>query len=210
MKVPAFVVAAVFCLSATFATGQTTAPQSASKADYTDKEYRGLMACVGLADTAWTTAERKLKGVSLEEAKKRYGGKLDGPAKDLPLRVIDKVYSDKFSNSWDYAVSFYRECAQNVADVPQDRSGMATYCMQNSMIGMTAQEYKEAGLPAEKATEHFAKFKADAPKLVIGWVYANSWTRADAGMEVWKTCAQPLRKGSALAAPAYQSSVNQK
>ena len=82
------------------------------------------------------------------------------------------------------------------ANVPPDRTGLAGYCKQNSMIAMTAQGYKDAGLPAEKVYGHFAKLDngpGSTPRPVIDWVYANSYTRANAGVEEWKACMAPLR-----------------
>ena len=52
--------------------------------------------------------------MSLEDAKKRYEGKLDGNQKTLVLRIVDRVYGDSFKSSWDYAVSFFSECGQNL------------------------------------------------------------------------------------------------
>ena len=192
MKGPAFAAAVFLCLLATCVRAQTTSP----KTDYTEKEYSAMLYCVGLTDTAWTNAEQKLQGVSLEDAKKRYEGKLDGNQKTLVLRIVDRVYGDSFKSSWDYAVSFFSECGQNLANVPPDRTGLAGYCMQNSMIAMTAQGYKDAGLPAEKVYGHFAKLDngpGSTPRPVIDWVYANSYTRANAGVEEWKACMAPLR-----------------
>ena len=128
----AFVAILVLLASSTW--GQNTTP----RIDYTEKEYTGLLGCVGLTDTAWKSASQKLAGISIDDAKKIYDGRLEGALKTLNLHVVDKVYGDSFTNAWNYAVTFYGECAQNVADVGKDRSGLANYCTQNSIISMTA------------------------------------------------------------------------
>jgi hypothetical protein len=193
--------AAILYLSVGQARGQNTAPMT----NYTAREYNGMSVCLGVTDTAWTNATQKLQGVSLADAKKHYDGKLEGTQKDLALRTVDKVYGDSFTNPWDYAVSFFGECAENIAGVRKDRSGMAGYCMQNSMIGMTAWDYKNAGLPVEKVYEHFAKFNSATPHAIVDRVYAGSKARADIGLEEWKSCMEPLVSKSNSAPPPAQS-----
>jgi hypothetical protein len=169
--------------------GQNTTP----RISYTDKEYTGLLRCHGMTDVAWTNAVQKLNGVSLEDAKKHYDGRLEGRMKDLALLVVNQVYKDSFTNAWDYAVSFYAECAQNIADVGKDRSGLANYCMQNSMIGATAAEYRISGQPVKDAYQYFGKLGAEAtPRSIIDRVYAGSKSRAEAGLDEWQSCAKPL------------------
>lgn len=144
----------ILALLASNAWGQT-APH---KVTYTDKEYVGLLGCVGMTDAAWVGAQRKLKGVSLADAKRAYDG-LQPAQKNLSQHVLDKVYSDAFTNAGDYAVSFYSECAQNVADVGSDREMPASFCMQNSMIGMAAWEHRNAGDPKESVYQLFCQVR---------------------------------------------------
>jgi hypothetical protein len=147
-----------------------------------------------MTDTAWTNAGQKLKGVTIEAAKKHYDEVLAAypQTRVMAQHIVDKVYSDTFQNAWSYAVTFYEDCAKNIADVPANRTSLATYCMQNAMIGMTTQSYKDAGLPVQKAYDYFAKFTAPTVKSIIDKVYAESKTRSDAGMEEWKICMEPL------------------
>jgi hypothetical protein len=55
-----------------------------------------------------------------------------------------KVYGENVSNTWDYTVNFYKECAVNMVNMQAPHSDMATYCMQNVMISTTAYSLKEA------------------------------------------------------------------
>jgi len=192
----AFVAILVLLASGTW--GQNTPP----RIDYTVKEYNGLLACVGMTNTAWTNASQKLKGVSIDDPKKVYDGRLEGALKTLTLHVIDKVYGDSFTNAWDYAVSFYGECAQNVADVGKDRSSLANYCMQNSIIGMTAWEYANAGQPVENVYQLFGKLgEVPTARSIIDRVYAGSKSRADIALDEWQSCAKPLVSQSSSAPP---------
>ena len=204
MKGRHLVCAAFLFLFASNTWGQNTAPEIS----YTEKEYTGLLACHGMTDTAWTNAIQKLSGVSLADAKKRYDGRLEGRVKDLALLVVGQVYKDSFTNAWDYAVSFYSECAQNIANVAKDRSSMANYCMQNSMIGMTASEYRNGGQPVEKAYQYFGKLGAEAtPRSIIDRVYAGSKSRAEAGLDEWQSCMKPLQSQSSSAPPPAVQSI---
>lgn len=204
MKGRHFVCAAILILLASSTWGQNIAP----RISYTDKEYRGLLLCHGMTDTAWTNAVQKLNGVNIEDAKKHYDGRLEGALKDLTLHIVDTVYNDSFTNAWDYAVSFYGECAQNVAKVGKDRSGLANYCMQNSMIGMTAAEYRTSGQPVEKAYQYFGKLGAEPTlRSVIDRVYAGSKSRADAGVDEWQSCMKPLISQAGSAPPPAVQSI---
>lgn len=179
---------AILVLFASNTWGQNTTPEIS----YTDKEYTGIQHCNGMTDVAWTTAVQKLIGVSLEDAKKRYDGHLEGRMKDLALFVVNQVYKDSFTNAWDYGVSFYSECAQNIADVVKDRSNLANYCMQRSMIGVTASEYRNEGQPIENAYAYFGKLGAQAtPRSIIDRVYAGSKSRAETGLDEWQSCMKP-------------------
>lgn len=172
--------------------GQNPSPQVV----YTDKEYSGMLGCFGMTDTAWTNASQKLNGVSLEDAKKHYDGRLEGKQKDMALLIVDTVYKDTFTNAWDYAVAFFGECAKNIANVEVNRSRLANYCMQNSMIALTAWEYRNSGQPIEDVYQQFAKLGA-TPRSIIDRVYAGSKPRADTGLDEWKSCMQPLLSSSA-------------
>lgn len=178
--------------------GQNTTPEIS----YTDKQYTGLLRCHGMTGVAWTFAIQKLNGVSLEDAKKQYDGRLEGRMKDLALLVVNQMYKDSFTSAWDYTVSFYGECAQNIADIGKDRSNLANYCMQRSMIGMTAADYRISGQPVENAYRDFGKLGAEAtPRAVVDRVYTGSKSRAEAGVDEWQICMKPLQSQSSSAPP---------
>jgi hypothetical protein len=155
---------------------------------YSKDEAGSLSLCQSMSDNAWTIASRKLAGRSAEDVKIEYRGR---PASELTIPMIDKVYEDQFSNSWDYVVSFYRECALNMADLPEKRSDMAAYCMQNSMIASIAKEFKSGNAPREKAYQYFEKMPNSA-KMIVDEVYAQSQTRNEIVRSVWQSCMDPI------------------
>lgn len=203
MKVCSFVCAVILFLLSCNSWGQ-----SASRPLYAHQEYTGMLFCVGLTDTAWTNAQQKLNGVSLEDAKKHYDGRLDDKSRELVLQIVDKVYTDSFTNAWDYGLSFFGECAENVAHVGKDRSGVARYCMQSSMTGSIAWEYKNEGKPKDTAYQELAKL-GNTGRSIIDRVYAESKPRAEVGTGEWVSCMQQLASAPNPAqaadqqAPAY-------
>jgi hypothetical protein len=205
MKRWAVACVAILCLCVGLSVGQARGQNTAPTTNYTQREYNGMSACLGLTDTAFTNAAEKLQGISLADAKKFYDGKLVGTQKDLALRTVDKVYGDSFTNAWDYAISIFGECAENVAGVRKDRSGMAGYCMLNSLIGTNAWDFKKSGLPVEKVYEYFAKLNSVTPHAIIDRVYASSKSRGDIGVDEWKSCMDPLVSKSNSAPPPAPS-----
>src|SRR5262249_19585043 len=102
---------------------------------------------------------------------------------------------DSFKSPWDYTVGFFEECAANVAEVPETRVGLASYCLQNGMIASVAETYHEKGVPKEAVYQQLAAFRGPTPKQVIDTVYAESKDRAAASLGAWNTCMAPISGG---------------
>jgi hypothetical protein len=168
-------------------------PQKPRPKHYTKQEHGRLTYCVGMADTAQYVATSKLRGAPIERVKSQYDSK---PNTRLHLATVDKVYGASFTSAWDYTVSFFKECAQELAHVPASRADMAAYCMQNGMIADVAHTYKNSGAPREKAYTHFAQFGSKTPKSIVDWVYASSKGRAEIKLEVWNTCMSEITESS--------------
>jgi hypothetical protein len=113
------------------------------------------------------------------------------PNTELTFAAVEKVYGDTFTHSWDYSVSFFQECALNIAHIPPESSKLAAYCMQNSMLAGLAQEYKAAGKTKAQAYE-LLPLKGNTPKAMDDAVYAKSQTRAVATMDAWDDCIGPI------------------
>lgn len=157
---------------------------------YTRDEYVKMTYCVGMSDTAFHIATSKVQGKSAEDVTKFYSANKEYAR--MNTAIVDKIYSDKFTSVWDYTVSFFDECALNMADVPKSRVNMASYCHQNSMIAMVAHNFKASGAPKESAYKYFAPFKNETPNRIIDQVYASSKGRAEIGLDIWQSCMKVL------------------
>jgi hypothetical protein len=155
---------------------------------YTSTQQAKLSYCSAMTRTARAIAELKLVGRPAMDVKKAYDA--DQNAK-LLVPLVDKVYSDNVSNTWDYAGVFFNECALNIADVPGDLVNLASYCMQNSYIAETAQQFHTKGIPISKAYERFAQLPGSRPKTIIDAVYARKPTDTSEPLHTWTSCIAP-------------------
>lgn len=141
--------------------------------------------CTSLADTARYVSLRKLQNVPKSKLIDIYKSKLNA---QLNLATVNKVYATQFKNSWEYTVSFFNECALNLANVPKTSVNFASYCLQNSMIADVAHSYKVSGAPKSKAYAHFAGFNTKTPNRIIDEVYASAKGRVAVKMATWNSC----------------------
>jgi hypothetical protein len=156
---------------------------------YSAREKTRMMLCVGLTDNAFSIADAKLAGRAAADLKTEYASR---PEARLTVPLVDKVYADSFSHSWDYAVAFFKECALNLAEVPDTRAGLAAYCMQNSMIASIAYNSRNAGAPREQTYKLFAQFPSEASRKIIDQVYEQSKSRPEEMVDTWTACMAPL------------------
>jgi hypothetical protein len=156
---------------------------------YSNNQVNGLTMCVGLTDTAFSIADRKLRGEAQQTVRESY---VSAPNRDLVLPLVEKVYEAQFTHGWDYAVSFYGECALNLAEVPADRTKTPAYCMQNAMIAGIAQTNRNAGTSKEQVIEQFSSFGSDTPRFIINDVYSQSSNRAKTVQDTWNSCMKPF------------------
>jgi hypothetical protein len=155
---------------------------------YTQAEKTLLTYCEGLTDTAWNIAIRKVAGIKKEQVAAYYAKQ---PNTELTSAAIEKVYGDTFTYPWDYSVSFFQECALNIAHIQPKASELGAYCMQNSMLSGLAQEHKAAGKTREQTYE-LLPLKGDTPRQMVDAVYAKPQTRAVAMMAAWDDCMAPI------------------
>ena len=161
------------------------------KPTYTAQESRGLTYCVGLSDTAFAVAERKLRGSTAGDQRAEYAAR---PRSELTLPLIEKVYTDEFKSSWEYAVRFFDECAVNVVEIPEDRLAGATMCVQQGMIASVAHAQKAAGTKKDAVYANFAKFPSGSTHAIIDAVYAHAQDRPAAELAAWNACMAPLTR----------------
>jgi hypothetical protein len=143
---------------------------------------------MSMTDNAMTIATYKMAGRSMAEVKALYE---TGPQSTVLQSLVDKIYGENVSNTWDYTVSFYMECAVNMANIQAPRSNMAAYCMQNVMIATMAHTLREAKIPKETAYQRFDRMGA-TPRRIIDEVYGQSSTRTEIAMRTWSSCMAPL------------------
>lgn len=166
---------------------QKATPAAAGKG-YSTQERTKLILCVGLTDTAWTVAREKKAGVTKEAVRARY---TKMPKPELAFATVDKVFQDEVGHPWDYAVKFFKECAENLANVPQHRTDLGAYCVQNVMIAGLALEKKTAGVAQDEAARSFSAFKSETPRKIVGRVYASAEQRGPLLMGEWESCIGP-------------------
>ena len=133
--------------------------KSEPKKTYTHKEFINMTLCVGMSDTARYVATKKSEGTPIAQMKSFYANK-EGAS--LNFATVDKVYADKVPGVWEYSVSFFKECALNLANVPANRVNFAAYCLQRSMIADAAYGYKVAGSSKQAAQQALSGFKGQA------------------------------------------------
>jgi len=162
-----------------------------TKSSYTPQEAHGLTYCVGLSDTAFAVAERKLRGAALGDVRVDYAAR---PRSEVMLPLVDKVYQDDFTSSWDYAVRFFGECGVNVVEIPQLRLGGASECVQRSMIASLAHAQKAGGATKDSVYAYFARFPAETTHPLVDEVFAKTQTRPAAALAAWDACMAPLTR----------------
>lgn len=163
------------------------APDGALRNAYTAAEIPRLSYCMALTSHAHVIALYRSAGRSVDDVKAAYA---DKPQAEVVLPLVDKVYADAPANPWDYAVSFFAECGEHIASVPAARIGLASYCLQNTLITGTAWDDKAANVPRERALARFEKM-GKTPGLLVNRVYDSSDTRAQATGTIWSTCITP-------------------
>ena len=175
-----------------FSTSGPASGADAPKSSYTEQERRGLTYCVGLSDTAFAVAERKLRGATEGDQRAEYAAR---PRSEVTLPLIEKVYGDDFKSSWDYAVRFFDECAVNVVELQQVRLAGADTCLQQGMIASLAHSQKAGGATKDSVYAYFAKFPAESTHAVIDAVYAKpEKDRPAAELAAWSSCMAPLTR----------------
>ncbi len=156
---------------------------------YSDKEFVNMTYCMGLADTAMHIASETLNSRPRQQLIDYYAAQPDA---NVTVAMIHKIYAASFKNAWDYTLSFFDECALNMAAVSSDRVNFANACFRNAMIADVAFAYKKGGYPKSAAYDHFRQFKSKKPMEIIDTVYEGSKTRAGFKMAAWNNCMEEI------------------
>ncbi|ORJ58540.1 hypothetical protein [Geothermobacter hydrogeniphilus] len=159
------------------------APKQQGLAKKYDKdEYRAMTLCVGATDVALFAATQKLNGIPINSVKQNYLNS------KLALASIDKVYKSDFSSPWEFAITFFELCAEEVGNVPLERIDYADFCLQNQMIAGVAHQFKTNGDNKETAYRFFSNYKSKTVKEVIDIVYNENKTSSQAKLDAWGSC----------------------
>jgi hypothetical protein len=193
MKTALLFAALLIASCSAFAAAPTPAPAAASNPAYTPTEAKGLGYCLWLSSAAYAIAGYKLHGDPASTPKKFY---LDDPRSDTLEKLVDTVYVDDVKDAWDYAGDFYRDCAENVAQVAPERSGPSGICMHATLIAATARTAREAGTPKEKLYTLYAS-KGPMARQIIDGIYAPKAVPAQGTeLQTWSDCMATFSKQS--------------
>jgi hypothetical protein len=185
MKNLLFAVLMTVACNAAFATAPAAAPAAAVNPNYTPTENKDLGYCLWLSSAAYAIAGYKLHGDPATTPKRFY---LTDPQSKVLMKLVDSVYADTVTDAWGYAGDFYRECADNVAKVPPERSGPSGACMHATLIAATARTAREAGTPKAKVDALYASKGPMAQKIIDG-IYAPAAVPAQGTeLQTWSDC----------------------
>jgi len=170
-------------------TACVTTNNAPEKKYYTNTEYSKMTYCIGISDTAMYAASAKLKGTPKQQLLDYYANK---PSEQLQSATVNKVYAANFTNAWDYTVSFFDECALNLAGVTKQRVNFASFCSQNALIANAAYLHKQSGRTKEYSLQHFSIFKSKTPLEIVERVYASSRNRSEVKLDEWNRCMEKI------------------
>ncbi|HEY3643805.1 MAG TPA: hypothetical protein VGM16_00585 [Gammaproteobacteria bacterium] len=174
-----------------FAAAPTTAPAAASNPGYTPAETKQLSYCMWLSSAAYVIAGYKLHGDPASTPKKFY---LSDPQSPVLSKLVDTIYADQVTDAWNYAGDFYRDCAENVAQVPPQRSGPSGACMHATLVAATARTARANGEAKAKVDALYAS-KGPMAEKIINQIYAPKEPPAQGTeLQTWSDCMAAFSK----------------
>ena len=191
MKITALLFAMLLTGIGASALAATPAPAAAPSPAYTATETKQLSYCMWLSSAAYVIAGYKLHGDPASTPKKFY---LTDPQSPVLSKLVDTVYADQVKDAWDYAGDFYRDCAENVAQVPPQRSGPSGACMHATLIAATARTARANGEPKTKVDALYAS-KGPIAEKIINQIYAPKDVPAQGTeLQTWSDCMAAFSK----------------
>jgi hypothetical protein len=177
--------------SAAFAAAPAPAATTTPNPGYTPGENKELSYCMWLSTAAYAIAGYKLHGDPASVPKKFYA---TDPQSDVLLPLVNNIYGDKVTDSWNYAGDFYRDCASDIAKIPPQRSAPSGVCMHATLIAATARTARAAGTPKEKLYALYAD-KGPLARKIIDGMYAPKETPAQGvELQTWSDCMKGFSK----------------
>lgn len=160
-------------------------PPAPVKSYYSNSQYSRLTYCFGMTDTVMYVAREKLKQRPSVQLIDYYESR---PNAKLNIDIVNKVYADHFTNAWNYTLHTFDNCAQQFANVPDERVGLASTCEQQTLIAGVAYAYKKYNYPRQQAYKHFSALKGKMPNKIVDLVYNSSESRARLKLGIWNAC----------------------
>ena len=140
---------------------------------------------MGTAGTVRSVSQRKLMGFSKSKQLERFK---DAEFSDIKLKLVEMVYAADVKNSWDYTISFFKQCSARVANIPNSRIRMASFCNLNSLIADVAYSFKVRNDDREKVYMFFKGMNQGSIKKVVNKVYDENKSAGEARLEAWNSC----------------------
>jgi hypothetical protein len=187
-----FFLSLAVCLLAACATNPP-APAAAAKAtpvySIADRSYLSL--CMAMSLSAHDMAEDKLQGEPADRVKAGYAGDPRGP---VLVPLVDQVYGDSFTDTWDYTGGFYSDCAASIGHLSVEQSQASMPCLYPALVTAVARDAREAGIGKPQVQAQFASH-ADLAQAAIDAVYAPAAVpQKSVVMDDWNSCMDPLTR----------------
>jgi len=159
---------------------------------YTKREGEKLMFCTVLIDNAVKISDRKLAGRGIPEVKAEYAAApfREPKDRDMMVSMVDKVYADGPTDSFEYGLQFIDECLEHVLALPPARTGAARACLRGLLGAVIAWNYRERRRPAEEAQAKLARLGGGSGSLVEA-AYSTDAARGEWILARYKGCIAP-------------------
>lgn len=159
---------------------------SSIPASYTSQQDLELHFCALLTVNAMHTAKRKLSGDSIERVMADHAAEKP-PYREMKQAMVRHVYEASFNDPWDFATTFFDDCARHGRGVAEDRIPMAAECAWRLRIGSMAHVFSRLGAPLEKTWKTLPTGSERARDVVLE-AYRTPKDSHDFTDEVWRTC----------------------
>ena len=172
---------------------------SSTKAIYTSQKDLDLHFCALLTVNAMHTAKRKLGGDSIERVLDDHAAEAP-PHGEVKQAMVRHVYEASFSDPWDFATTFFNDCALHGRGIAKDLIPMAAECAWKLRIGSMAHVFGRLGVPPEKTWKILPAGSERARDVVLE-AYRTQKDSHDFTDEVWRSCMPPVASESPAGRP---------
>lgn len=154
---------------------------------YTATEQARIAHCVALGETVWIVTNHQRLGTPKEQILAHDSG---SPVDEVVRSIVDRAYAEPAGPPFDRTVAFYQECTVKGGEVPEDRSGMAVYCLIHTLVARITWERKTEGKALEEVVAALHQLPDVVP--VIAAAYESTLPRGELLFHMWDECMAPL------------------